>query len=201
MECRDFKKLMHALLDDELNPDTRSKMEEHATACPECRKHYTNLGFVVQKLETADWQKAPAHFTENLVSVMQRQNMQRRNWRVPLVRWTGIAAAAIFVFGLGIWWAMPDHFSMTADPSNGLIVNGNQVIVPEGQEHDGNLVIHNGDVVVEGKVKGDVVTLNGQIYKRAGADISGKTEEVNESFQILGYYLEKIWTTIKNNLN
>lgn len=200
MECQDVKRLMHSLLDDELDPHTHNQIEGHIAVCPECRHHYKELGQVVHKLSTAEWHKAPAQFTENLISIMQRQHLQRHSWRVPFVRWVGIGAAAVFVFSLGVWWALPNHFSVTANPSSGLIVSGKQVIVPKGQEHDGDLIIHNGDVVVEGKVKGDIVTLNGQIYKQAGADISGKTQEINETFEILGYYLDKIWLTIKNSL-
>ncbi len=200
MECQEVKVLIHALLDNELDPHTQSQVETHLAACPDCRIQYKELGMVVQQLSNADWHKAPADFTENLLTVMQSQHLQRRNWRVPLVKWAGIVAAAIFVFSLGVWWALPNHFSVQANPSSGLIVNGSQVIVPKGQEHDGDLIIHNGDVVVEGKVKGDIITMNGQIYKQAGADISGKTQEINETFEILGYYLDKIWRTMTNSL-
>lgn len=200
MECREVEKLIHALLDDELDPSAKHQVETHMAACSECRVHYKELGMVVQQLSNADWLKAPADFTENLLAVMQSQHLRRRNWRTPLVKWTGIAAAAIFVFSMGVWWALPNHFSVQANPASGLIVSGSKVIVPKGQEHDGDLIIHNGDVVVEGKVKGNIITMNGQIYKQAGADISGKTQEINETFEILGYYLDEIWRTITNSL-
>ncbi|GAX88413.1 zf-HC2 domain-containing protein [Effusibacillus lacus] len=200
MDCKDLRKNMQLLLDDELEGAFRDQVEQHITGCPDCRQHYVELGLVVHKLSSAEWQKAPAGFTENVLEALEHAHLARRNWRVPLVRWTGLTAAAAFIFSLGVWWSMPNHFSVTANSSEGLIVKENQVIIPKGQEYKGNLIIHNGSVIVEGKVDGNIVAMNGQIYKQTGADISGHTKEINEALQMVGYYLEEFWTMVRDAL-
>lgn len=200
MTCGDIRKKMHMFLDDELGQAPREEVGAHIAVCPSCRRHYKGLGLVVQKLSAAEWYKAPAGFTENLLEKMEREHVARRNWRVPVARWTGIAAAVAIVFSLGVWWSAPGHFSVTASSSEGLVFEENRVIVPKGREYKGNLVIQNGDVVVEGKVDGDVIALNGQVHKQAGADISGKTEEINETLHIVGFYLDRFWDSLREAL-
>lgn len=200
MHCNDASMYLHNLLDDALDEPLRQRVEEHIANCAACRQHYTELGLVVQRLSHADWHKAPANFTENLMARMERDQLTRNNWRVPIVRWTGIAAAAAFVFALGVWWSAPGKLTVESGQVNQLIIDGKQVIVPEGYDHKGDLVVQNGNILVKGKVEGNITAINGQIYEQAGADISGHVQEINESLHIITYYVRQFWTMVMNAL-
>lgn len=83
------------------------------------------------------------------------------------------------------------HFSVTKQPN--LVVEGQTVIVPEGGEVvKGDIVVKNGDLIVEGEVDGNVTVINGQ-YMASSAVVSGRIEEIDEVF-------EWLWYTIKNSV-
>jgi len=82
------------------------------------------------------------------------------------------------------------HFSVTKQPN--LVVEGQTVIVPEGEAVKGDIVVKNGDLIVEGEVDGNVTVINGQ-YMASSAVVSGRIEEIDEVF-------EWLWYTIKNSV-
>lgn len=79
---------------------------------------------------------------------------------------------------------------MTKQPN--LVVEGQTVIVPEGEVVKGDIVVKNGDLIVEGEVDGNVTVINGQ-YMASSAVVSGRIEEIDEVF-------EWLWYTIKNSV-
>ena len=82
------------------------------------------------------------------------------------------------------------NFSVSKQPN--LVVEGQTVIVPEGEVVKGDIVVKNGDLLVEGEVDGNVTIINGQ-YMASSAVVSGNIEEIDEAF-------EWLWYTIKNSV-
>lgn len=80
-----------------------------------------------------------------------------------------------------------------------MIVENGKVIVPEGSEYQGDLVIQNGDVEVRGKVHGSVTAVGGNIYQSATADISGETVVVDEALDRMMFYAKRVWHEITIN--
>jgi anti-sigma factor RsiW len=191
-----YEELMHQYLDEELDAAGRKEFEAHMASCPQCLAHFQELGSAIQEVMQADWLKAPPGFTENLLARLEREHPPRRNWRPAFMKYAGVASAAVLVFGLGFSFASPDEFSLQANNTQGLIVENGKVIVPEGSEYLGDLVIQNGDVEVRGKVRGSVTALNGHIYQSATADISGETVVVDEAMERLLFYAKRIWNEI-----
>lgn len=79
-------------------------------------------------------------------------------------------------------------FSVTEHP--GMIVEGDRVTVPAGQTVKGDIVVTNGDLVIDGKVEGDVTVINGK-YMASTANVTGQIEEIDDTF-------EWLWYTIKD---
>ncbi|ARU60401.1 hypothetical protein CBW65_04460 [Tumebacillus avium] len=196
MSCHEnSEERLHQYLDEEMSAAERTEFEAHLAACEHCLAHFTELGSAIQSLEGADWHKAPPGITENVLGKLEHIAPPRRNWRVPFMKYSGIAAAVLLVFGLGASWATPEEFALQADHTDGLIVTDGKVIVPEGSEYNGDLVIQNGDIEVRGKVNGNVTALNGQVHlaRVAGADISGEVAEVDEALEKVSYYLKDLF--------
>lgn len=199
MSCQEkSEELLHRYLDEDMSVAERTDFEAHLAACEHCLTHFTELGSAIQSLEGADWHKAPAGFTESVLAKLDHVAPPRRNWRVPIMKYSGIAAAVLLVFGLGASFATPEEFALQANHTDGLIVTDGKVIVPEGSEYNGDLVIQNGDIEVRGKVNGNVTALNGQVHlaRAVGADVSGEVAEVDQALEKVGYYLKELWREV-----
>jgi anti-sigma factor RsiW len=195
MSCHEpMDQRMHDYLDEELTTAQRTEFEAHLAACPECMAHLTEIGSAIQTVTRLEWVKAPGDFTESLLHKIGHDFPKRRNWRRKVMQYSGIAAAVVLVFGLGVSMATPDKFALQADNTQGIIVEDGKVIVPEGTAYNGDLVIQNGDIEVRGKVNGNVTALNGKIYRAAGADISGETVVVDQAMEKIAYYAKHLWT-------
>jgi len=196
LSCHDRNDQIHRYLDEEMDTQERIEFETHLASCRSCQHSLTELGQAIQHVTAAEWLKAPHMFTEDVLSQLQEISPQKRNWRVPFIKYTGIAAAAVLVLGMGMMAAAPDEFALQAKNTQGLIVEDGKVIIPEGSRYQGNLVVQNGDLEVRGDVNGNVTTVGGKIYRAAGADISGEVDEVDEALEKLWYFGKQVWEDV-----
>jgi hypothetical protein len=199
MSCQDERyEQIHRYLDEELSPEEAAEFKAHLTACAACRIDFEELHEAQRRLQHLEWVKAPHLFTESLLDRLDSSPIRkRRNWRVPLMKYSGIAAAAMLVLGTGIMVAQPNDFTLQAQNTSGLIVADGKVIVPEGSVYNGDLLIQNGDIEVRGKVNGNVTAYNGRVYRAASADISGETAEVDQLLEKIVFYGKQLWTDVK----
>jgi len=197
MSCHDQRMLqMHRELDGDLSTEEQIELEQHLATCPSCRVTYAELRATVHALVRVEWVKAPVDFTESVLAQLGEMAPVKRNWRVPFIKYSGLAAAAVLVLGMGMWMATPEQFALEADDTRGLVVQDGKVIVPEGSEYNGDIVVQNGDLEVRGKVNGNVTALNGKIYRTASANISGEIDEVDEALEKLWYFGKQVWNDV-----
>jgi cytoskeletal protein CcmA (bactofilin family) len=67
----------------------------------------------------------------------------------------------------------------------------NVVVVPAGTSIDGDLVVRNGNVEVQGQVKGNVVAIEGKVFVASTAQVAGNTESIEA-------IVDWIWYEVKN---
>jgi len=65
------------------------------------------------------------------------------------------------------------------------------VIVPEGEVIEGDLVVKNGNLRIEGQVDGNVTVIRGTKYMASTAVVTGNSEEIDEVFDWLWYKIKK----------
>jgi anti-sigma factor RsiW len=199
---REMGEPIHRYLDEEMTVSERQEFEDHLASCSACMTDLRELGVAIQKVMTVEWMKAPADFTETLMQQISTTYPPKRNWQVPLVKYTGIAAAVLLVFGTGLMMAQPRGFSLQAKNPEKLQMAGAKVIVPAGSVYNGDITITNGELEVRGKVNGNVVALNSkvQVDRALGADISGETEEVDQALEKLVYYGKELWHSMTDSI-
>lgn len=183
--------LMDDYLDGDISPSDERQLKEHLESCNDCRKLYQALSKTIAFVQSASHMQAPSNFVqktmERLPKEKQRAGVQRWFRRHPM-----LAAAALFcvLMSAALFTNFNDdqQFSFTKQPN--LVVEGQTVIVPEGQTVVGDLTVRNGDLRVEGELQGDVTIVNGQYMASSGV-ITGEIEEIDKAF-------EWLWYTLKN---
>lgn len=183
--------LMDDYLDGDINPNDEQQLREHLESCSDCRKLYQELSKTIAFVQSASHIQAPADFVQKTMARLpkekQRAGVQRWFRRHPM-----LAAAALFcvLMSAVLFTNFNDdqQFAFTKQPN--LVVEGQTVIVPEGEKVVGDLTVRNGDLRVEGELEGNVTIVNGQYMASSGV-ITGEIEEIDKAF-------EWLWYTIKN---
>ncbi|WP_203340732.1 anti-sigma factor family protein [Planococcus beijingensis] len=183
--------LMDDYLDGDISQNDERQLREHLESCSDCRKLYQELSKTIAFVQSASHIQAPADFVQKTMARLpkekQRAGVQRWFRRHPM-----LAAAALFcvLMSAALFTNFNDdqQFAFTKQPN--LVVDGQTVIVPEGEKVVGDLTVRNGDLRVEGELEGDVTIVNGQYMASSGV-ITGEIEEIDQAF-------EWLWYTIKN---
>ncbi|MFD1031444.1 anti-sigma factor [Metaplanococcus flavidus] len=190
--CPDYiVQYMNDYLDGDLEPSKERVLKENLATCQDCQKIYHELTKTIAFVQSASHIEAPKGFVEatmqKLPTQKQRSGAQRWFKQHPLLT----AAAIFFIMMSAVLFSdfnNDQQFSFTMQPN--VIVEGDTVIVPEGEVVTGDIKVRNGNLRVDGELHGDVTVVNGQ-YMASGGVITGEVEEIDQVF-------EWLWYTIKN---
>ena len=189
-----FVDYMHEYLDGDITREHEQELKKHLQMCSDCQQHMHELSDTIAFVKGAAHIMAPPHFEDNVMKRLpKRKNtagVQKWIRRHPII----IAAAVFFLFMSATMlgsYPNDNQFSVTKQPN--LIVEGQKVIVPAGEVVKGDIVVKNGDIVVEGEVDGNITVINGS-YMASTAVVTGEVEEIDEMFQWLWYNMKKVTT-------
>lgn len=189
---------MHDYLDEEIEPEQEATLMEHLKSCGDCRKHFHELEKSIALVKSISHVQVPDDFTQKVM-----MNLPREKKKVSMGRWFSrhpvLTAASVFIIFMSAsffsMWNGEDNFSVTKNPK--LVIENNTAIVPEGETIEGDIVVKNGNIRIEGKIDGDVTVINGEIvngekYMASVGQVTGDIEEINEVFEWLWYQMKKI---------
>jgi len=182
---------MHEYLDGEISREHELELKSHLQLCVDCQKHMHELSDVVAFIKGAARIEAPNDFTH---SVMARLPKEKSHAGVS--RWLRhhpvlTAAALFFLFmSSALFTNFNDEQQFSFTKQANVIVEGETVIVPEGQVVKGDLVVKNGNVRIDGELDGNLTIINGSKYMASTAVITGKTEEINKVFDWLWFQIK-----------
>ena len=191
--------MMHEYLDEELSHEDEKKLKTHLKECEACRTHFHELQRTIALVQSTSHISAPSQFTQNIMSKLPKEKkkvgMERWLQRHPL-----FAAAAVFFVLMGgslmTTWSGGDEFAFTN--SDDVVVDGQTVVVPEGSVVEGDLLVRNGDLRVEGQVNGDVTVINGERYMAGAGSINGDIEEIDQAFEWLWFNIKTSFKELGN---
>ncbi|WNF36979.1 anti-sigma factor [Bacillaceae bacterium IKA-2] len=203
MTCnKEIVSLIHRYLDEEITVIERKQLKEHLSECDKCRTHMNELKKSIAFVQSTSHIDAPINFTE---VVMKRLPKQKRS--VNTKRWMKnhpfFVAASVFIVLMAT-----SMFSVWMDSSNELSVSGqanliidkerNIIVVPEGEIVEGNLMIRNGSLQVNGQVNGNVTIINGQNYMASAGKVAGNIEVIDKGLEWVWYNIKTFFSEVVN---
>lgn len=182
---------MHEYLDGDISREHEQELKQHLKTCTACQEHMHQLSDAVAFIKSAAQVTAPPHFEKSVM-----KHLPRPKSRVGIQKWLRrhpfLVAAAMFILFMSatLFGSFhDDKFSVTKQPN--LIVEGQTVIVPKGEVVKGDVVVKNGDIVVEGEVDGNVIVINGE-YMASSAVVTGQIEEIDQIFEWVWYEVKRM---------
>ncbi|KGP70909.1 anti-sigma factor family protein [Pontibacillus yanchengensis] len=188
--------LMHKYLDDELTKDEEKTLRDHLHKCERCQKHFHELKRTIAMVQSTNQVQAPQGFAQNVMQNLpsEKKSYSYKRWFKSHPMLTAAAIFFILMFGsVFSMWNQDQHLSVSKQKD--IIIQDNTVIVPEGKTVEGDLVVKNGNLRIDGKVNGDVVLINGDNLKASAGEVTGDLSQVNQVFDWIWY---KMKTTVKD---
>ncbi|MGE7919570.1 zf-HC2 domain-containing protein [Viridibacillus sp. NPDC093762] len=181
---------MHEYLDGDISREHEIELKAHLQSCDNCRQHMQELNSTIAFVKSAAVVSVPLDFKQNVMIRLPKGKsgvgVQRWLRRHPI-----FVAAAMFciLMSTSLLTGFNDNkeFSVTKQPN--LVVDGQTVIVPAGKTVTGDIVVKNGDILVEGSVDGNITVINGQ-YMASTANVTGQIDEINQAFEWLWYKIK-----------
>ena len=197
---------MHIYLDGDISMDDEAKLRKHLEDCSDCQKYFHELKRTITLVKSVEQVEAPPHFTQKVMA-----NLPTEKRRFKYTRWFKahpvLTAAAIFViFMLGSMVSTwHQDTKLVVSKQDNLIIEGDTVIVPEGVTVEGDLVVKNGNLKIDGKVDGKVTLIKGKLIQDDvdgdsidGEGLMASVGEVNGELEKVDEVFEWIWFNIKN---
>lgn len=206
MACnREFAKLIHKYMDEEITLLEKKELEGHIVKCSKCEEHLRELRKTVAIIQSASHIEAPVNFTNN---VMDRLPVQpkKNKWKTWIRKHPYIITAATFFLVLLI-----SLNAVWSDGNKEIVVKGDGhfivdeerkvVVIPEGQSISGDLIIRNGNIEVNGEVLGNITIINGEKYLASAGSVSGEIKEINRMFDWLWHQIKAFGSEVFNFVN
>jgi anti-sigma factor RsiW len=194
--------LMHAFLDEDIEPEKEIILREHLKSCKECESIFNELNKTIALVRSSSNMQAPPRFTEMTMSRLPKEKKRARMGRW-LQNHPFLAAASLFFIlmmtSLMSSWNQDHQFSVSEQKN--LIVKNHTVIVPKGEVVKGDVIVQNGKLRIEGEVKGNVTVINGTKYLASAGHVTGDIKEVNQVFDWIWYHLKKTGKDIIYHFN
>ena len=182
---------MHAYLDGDISRAEERELKQHLDSCEQCREIMNGLTESIAFIGSATQIQAPNNFVDGVMARLPKEKSQAGFQRL-LRRHPFFAAAAMFVIlmsaSLFSSYGNDQQFSVTKQPN--LIVEGQTVLVPEGETVKGDIVVKNGELRIEGQVEGNVTVIRGSKYMASTAVVTGTSEEIDKVFDWLWYKMK-----------
>ncbi|MFT9850065.1 zf-HC2 domain-containing protein [Aneurinibacillus sp. REN35] len=205
MACQDHVRLMHHYLDEEATKEEEMQLRAHIATCQDCKRHLQEIKKTIAFVQSLSHTKAPEGFTERVMASLPKKKNKvsffDRIKRHPL-----LVAASLFVVlmagsMMSFWTEGQGRFEFSAPQSQSVRVDEDRhmVIVPTGKTVEGDIVVRNGNIQIDGEVKGNVVAIDGEIYAASTAHITGEVQEIHEAVEWVWYNLKKVFNSIVNS--
>lgn len=200
MNCREAYPLIHEYLDGMLDDNGKQALKQHLADCSSCRSRFEELERTEADLyrSAAEFgQDISDNFTANVMAALPAPDRTAR-FKRWVRRHPAASVAIVFILVmLGSFlslWEEEKQLVLKGADLDGLVIEGNTVIVPAGTTISGDLLVENGQLQVEGNVEGNLTVINGNLNLASTASIAGQINWIDQA-------IEGFWFRIKQFLS
>ncbi|MGO4890573.1 zf-HC2 domain-containing protein [Anaerobacillus sp. MEB173] len=197
--------LIHKYLDGETSEQERKQLYDHLDHCEECNTHLNQLKKSIAFIQSASHIEAPSNFTESLMGKLPKQKKGPK-WKKWMKNHPMLVAASFFVLLMAasvfsVWSDNQQELTVTGHANLQIDKERGAVIVPSGEVVEGDLVIKNGVLEIEGEVKGNVTIINGEQYLASTGTVSGDIKEINQVLEWVWYHIKDFFVDVFSIFN
>ncbi|WP_100013037.1 anti-sigma factor family protein [Lentibacillus sediminis] len=204
MNCNhEATELMHKYLDGDLTAKEESEFRRHLEDCEACQEHFRELKRTITLLQSGEHVEAPPNFTQQVMQKLpaEKKQLKYKRWMKAHPMFT--AAAIFFILMMGS--VMPNwnqDSQLVVSKQEDLIIQGGTVIVPSDVTVEDDLLVKNGNLIIEGTVDGNVTIINGELIDGDepidSEGLMASVGEINGELHTIDQAFEKIWYHIKS---
>lgn len=200
MKCNVAVVFMHDYLDGDLARDDIMQLQEHLQQCPSCQARLEALSRTDALIRALPVEAVPPQLGERIMSSLPKSRRPSA-WTSWVRRHPAVSAAAIFMVvmlsSFVAMWNQETQLSVTSPDMEHLIIEGNTVIVPEGQKVTGDLTVVNGTVQVLGDLDGNLTVIDGNLIPLAStAHIAGEIKTIDRAVDWFWYKVSHFFGTL-----
>ncbi|GEL77633.1 zf-HC2 domain-containing protein [Tenuibacillus multivorans] len=155
---------LHRYLNRELNQEEENQLKRHLMECQNCQEHYRELKRLDGQLNFLPEIDAPDDLKHNIMHQLP-QDPKVKKFSKIVREHPFIAAAVVFFIAMFSSTLTQYHTNQQIFVSSeeGVIKEGNRVIIPEGEVIEGDFTVKNAELVLEGKIQGNLTLVNSQV--------------------------------------
>lgn len=207
------KKMIHQYFDQELLYEKEIELKHHLMKCANCQQYFREIKDVHEMLTSVNDVEVPASLKSNIMDQLPKDHKIKRFTKIikehPIITAAAIFFILLFTTTLSQYYD-DNHLYLTQH--EGVITEGNVVIIPEGEVIVGDFIVKNASVVIKGRINGDLTLINSQIINEADdqiplsatyaqSHVDGKIHEINRYAGWLFYKFKSGFNQIKSLLN
>ncbi|MFC5407618.1 zf-HC2 domain-containing protein [Cohnella soli] len=201
MKCNVAVVYMHDYLDGDLSREDTNELRVHLNGCPTCQSRFDSLERTDALVKALPIEKTPEDLGDRIMKSLPRKRSSARAWTSWFGRHPAVSAAAIFVVvmlsSFLSMWNQSRELSISGPDLSHVIIEGNKVIVPEGQKVVGDLTVTNGDVQVLGDIDGNLTVIDGELKPLAStAHIAGQIKTIDRAVDWFWYKVSSFFGTL-----
>jgi len=180
-ECGYVRSRLDDYIDGSLPPLEYRKIKAHLISCPKCNREAEELFFITENMENLLIEPA------DLLNIRIKKEIAKDSkWRKKRLRKYYSLAAAVMLT-LTVTCFIPKNVPTERVGDDVAIHSRGKNIIVDGESLPGNLTVVGGDVYVQGEIKGNVTSIDGQV----SAMIDKKS-----IWQRLGDFFQVIWSLV-----
>ncbi|QGQ99210.1 anti-sigma factor [Paenibacillus psychroresistens] len=191
MNCNEALPWMHEYLDGDLTGTPLTELKKHLLSCQACSLRYRKMQNTEAMVRSLPHLAAPADLTDRIMASLPKQPKRSNAWLQWIKRHPAISVASMFIFvmlsaSLSMWNSDTELVVKGASLEQ-VVIKGDTVYVPAGHTVNGNLMVKNGKIQIDGQVNGNLVVIDGTYNLASTAHISGKIKQVDQALDWLWF--------------